>query len=211
MTSTRGRPSSASGMGSSPATRPRLRLPDRPDAEQGQRLGDVVALGAHRRGAPQHEADRVGVGARPRRGGARAARRRAATPTSHASGDGQRLRVDASRSCGRSAARGRRRGCGAPLGPGRHVAAVEPGEQVGRSRRRSRRRSGTSQLGDPRAASGRSSAPVAPAAARRAASTRRAARGPRRRRAAARRRRGRRRARRRRSPAATARARGAGG
>ena len=43
VTSTRGRPSSASGMTSRPVTRWLSLVPHGPDAEQGQRLGDVVA------------------------------------------------------------------------------------------------------------------------------------------------------------------------
>ncbi len=36
-------------------------VPDRPHAQQPQRLSDVVAGRAHRRGAPDHQTDRVGV------------------------------------------------------------------------------------------------------------------------------------------------------
>ena len=57
----RGRPSSASGMASTPVDPSGLGLPHRPDAEQGERLGDVVALGAGGGGAPQDQPDRVGV------------------------------------------------------------------------------------------------------------------------------------------------------
>ncbi len=39
-------------------------LPLRPDAEQGERLGGVVAPGAHGRGSPQHEAHGAGRPAR---------------------------------------------------------------------------------------------------------------------------------------------------
>ena len=42
---------------SKPVTRPARRLPDRPGADQRQRLGDVVAAGAHVGGAPGGQAD----------------------------------------------------------------------------------------------------------------------------------------------------------
>ena len=88
VTSIRGRPSSASGIGLDADDAARLRLPQGPDAEQRQRLGDVVALGAHRRRAPDHQPDRSRVGAVlgevARRRSASARRR----PTSQASGDG---------------------------------------------------------------------------------------------------------------------------
>ena len=110
MTSTRGRPSSASGMTSRPVDPPGLLVPHRPHAEQGERLGDVVALGAHGGRAPHDEAD----GARVRspvsarwRSTSRSARAR---PTSHASARRAPPWGRPSRSCGRSAARGRRPG-----------------------------------------------------------------------------------------------------
>ena len=114
-----------------PSTRRDSAVPHRAHAEQGQGLGHVVALGAHRAPCPTAPGrpcrGRSPVSARWR---STQARRPARRPTSHASGDGMRLADRRSRSCARSAARGRRRGSGAPLGPGRHVAAVEPGEQV---------------------------------------------------------------------------------
>ena len=49
---------------------PGLRLPDGPDAEQGEGLGHVVALRAHGRGTPQHQPDgaRAARPSRPRGG-----------------------------------------------------------------------------------------------------------------------------------------------
>ena len=55
VTSTRGRSSTDGGRISKPVTRPLAPLPDRPHADQRQRLGDVVAAGAHVRGAPGRE------------------------------------------------------------------------------------------------------------------------------------------------------------
>ena len=50
-------------------------VPDRADAEQRQHLGDVVAGGPHRRGAPHRQPDRARATRRCRRGSARAASR----------------------------------------------------------------------------------------------------------------------------------------
>ena len=87
VTSMRGRPSSASGIDLEAGDPLALDVPRRADAEQGERLGDVVALRPHRRRAPQHEPDRVGM----RAGLGEVALDEpsaSATPTSHASGDG---------------------------------------------------------------------------------------------------------------------------
>ena len=79
-------------------------VPDRPDAEQREHLGDVVAGGAHRRGAPHRQPDRlrpvarVGAVARQQRVGHRL--HRSPTPAGTGPPWGRR-----SRSCGRSAAR----------------------------------------------------------------------------------------------------------
>ena len=116
MTSIRGRPSSASGMTSIPVDPRGLRVPRRPDAEQRQDLGDVVALRAHRRRAPRHEPDHL----RQLAGlGAMAVEERVGEPAADLPGQlgGQRPRVDASRSCARSAARRCRPRVGAPDGP----------------------------------------------------------------------------------------------
>ena len=59
VTSMRGRPSSASGIGSRLVDPARRLVPDRPDAEQREHLGDVVAGGAHRGGAPHRQPDRL--------------------------------------------------------------------------------------------------------------------------------------------------------
>ena len=116
VTSTRGRPSSSRGH-ELEAGHPAGRLvPDRPHAEQPQRLGDVVAGGAHRAGAPDDEADRhrvlavVGDVALEQRVAERATRppRRCATGWPW----GRR-----SRSCGRSAARRPGRGSASRTGP----------------------------------------------------------------------------------------------
>ena len=57
-TSMRGRPSSSSGHHLEADHAAGLVVPDRPDAQQREHLGDVVALGAHGAGAPDGEADR---------------------------------------------------------------------------------------------------------------------------------------------------------
>ena len=104
VTSMRGRPSSASGHDLDARHALRLRVPRRPHAEQREDLGHVVALRAHRGGAPGDEADhpRQRAGLAP--GGGRAARRRAAgrppTTAPRAGRAGRRCR-----SCARSAAR----------------------------------------------------------------------------------------------------------
>ena len=63
VTSMRGRPSSASGIDFEAGHPLALWAPRRPDAEQGEGLGDVVAAGAHGGRAPQHQPDGGGVGA----------------------------------------------------------------------------------------------------------------------------------------------------
>ena len=63
VTSMRGRPSSASGITSTPTSAAILVLPDGPHAEQGEDLGHVVAVGAHGAGAPDADADRLGIAA----------------------------------------------------------------------------------------------------------------------------------------------------
>ena len=157
VTSMRGRPSSASGIASRPTTRRDSASHTGPDAEQGQRLGHVVALGAHERRAPQHEADGRAGRCPPRRGGARAARRPACTPTSQLSCGGQRLRVDRVE----VAAGGQHVGAAAgqrAAGPGGHVAAVEAGQQVVDLVGRSGRSVGHQPRRRPSARCGRSSA-----------------------------------------------------
>jgi len=62
-TSMRGRPSSARRDGLDAGEASRLLVPAGPDAEERERLGDVVALRAHGRCAPDHEADGLGRGA----------------------------------------------------------------------------------------------------------------------------------------------------
>ena len=63
-------------------------VPLGPDAEQREHLGDVVAGGAHRGGAPDREPDRRRGSRRSRRGSAAAASRPSPTPVSQASRDG---------------------------------------------------------------------------------------------------------------------------
>ena len=58
VTSMRGRPSSASGDRLETGHPPRGVVPHRPDAEQCEHLGDVVARRPHRRGAPHRQPDR---------------------------------------------------------------------------------------------------------------------------------------------------------
>ena len=69
VTSMRGRPSSASGIGVETDDPARHLVPARAHAEERQHLGDVVARRAHRRRAPHRETDRprplAGVGAVP--------------------------------------------------------------------------------------------------------------------------------------------------
>ena len=106
-----------------------LLVPRGAHAEQGEGLGDVVAVGAHRRRAPQHEAHRPGMGA----GLGEVAlddavgQRRADLPRQPGR---DRLRVD-----GVEVAAGRQHVGGAAARraarPGRDVASAEPGEQVG--------------------------------------------------------------------------------
>ncbi len=117
VTSIRGRPSSAErDRPRCPVTRARLRVPARPHAEQGEDLGHVVALGAHRRRAPGDEPDHP----RQRAGlVAVAVEQRVGEPRADVLG---RARTAAragrpSRSCARSAARRRGRGSGRPTGP----------------------------------------------------------------------------------------------
>ena len=104
VTSIRGRPSSATRHDLEAGDPARGVVPHRPAAEQRQHLGDVVALGAHRRGAPHGQADRRAGTRRCRRGAGRAASRRAPgrRPRRCATGSPWGRR---SRSCGRSAAR----------------------------------------------------------------------------------------------------------
>ena len=116
---------------------PARRFPHRPRADERQRLGDVVAAGAHVGGAPGGEAERLGIVADdPGSGGAAGLR-----PTS---GRGSRRWASApcgcraSRNCGPSAARragrasARRRGRAPRSGrPGRlSSAAISSGPQA---------------------------------------------------------------------------------
>ena len=106
-----------------------LLVPRRAHAEQGEGLGDVVAVGAHRRRAPQHEADGPGMGAGL-----------GEVALDEAVGQG---RADLPRQPGRDrlgvdgveVAAGRQHVGGAaarrPARPGRDVAPGQPGEQVG--------------------------------------------------------------------------------
>ena len=79
-------------------------VPDRPNPQQCQHFGDVVALGAHGAGAPDGQPDRRGIARRCRRGSGRRARSRAPcrSPRPAATGSPWDRR---SRSCARSAAR----------------------------------------------------------------------------------------------------------
>ena len=116
VTSMRGRPSSASGHDLDARHAPGLRMPRRPHAEQREDLGDVVALRAHRGGAPGDEADHP----RQRAGlGQVAVEQRVGEPPADLPRQlrGQGARVDASRSCARSAARRCARGSARPTGP----------------------------------------------------------------------------------------------
>ena len=141
---------------STPVTRRDSAVPHRPDAEQGQRLGHVVALRcAWPRSPTATRPTRLGVAARLARWRSIRRGRPARWPTSHASGDGSGLGVDASRSCARSAARGAIPGSGAPLGPGGTAPAVEARRAGRRSRPGCRRRAGTSRLAHPARASDR--------------------------------------------------------
>ena len=104
VTSMRGRPSSASGIGSRLDHPARRVVPDRPDTQQRKHFGDVVARGAHGRGAPDRQPDRLRpvavVGAVA--GQQRIGHRHAGFPGQPATAPPWGRR---SRSCGRSAAR----------------------------------------------------------------------------------------------------------
>ena len=144
VTSTRGRPSSASGTTSRPFTRWLSLVPAGPDAEQGQRLGDVVARRAHGGRPPQHEARRcVGYGARLGEVALHepVGQRPAHLPRQPATGSPWGR---PSRSCGRSAARWRAPRLGAPLGPAGTCAAGQTRRGGCRPRRSCARRAGTS-------------------------------------------------------------------
>ena len=130
VTSIRGRPSSASGVTSKPVTRRDASSQTGRHAEQRQHLGDVVALGAHRGGAPHGQPDRRRVGAGVGAGAARPATSASAAPTSQALPRRDRLRVD-----GVEVPPGRQH-VDQPAGrrpgrAGRHVAAVERAQHVG--------------------------------------------------------------------------------
>ena len=129
MTSIRGRPSSLGGHDLEAGDPPRRLVPARPAADQRQDLGQVVALGAHRRGAPHGEPDaaRVGPGVGQVPGQQRVGQRGADLP---GAAGRDRLRVD-----GVEVAPGRQH-VDQPAGrragrPGRHVAAVQGVQHVG--------------------------------------------------------------------------------
>ena len=135
VTSIRGRPSSASGIDLDADDAAVLLLPDRPHAEQRQDLGHVVAVGAHGAGAPDADADRLGIGARL---GAVALEHLAGQLLPDLPGGRRRqgaridgVEVAARRQDVSHAARRR------PARPGRDVAPVQAGQQIGRSRRSS--------------------------------------------------------------------------
>ena len=88
VTSMRGRPSSSARHDLEAGDPPRRVVPDRPAAEQREDLGDVVALGTHRRRAPDGQAD-ADAGTSPVSARWRASSESAsATPDVPASGDG---------------------------------------------------------------------------------------------------------------------------
>ena len=129
-------------------------VPDGADAEQGQRLGDVVALGAHVGGAPHDEPDGAGVVA-----GLGQVALDQPVGQGHADVPRQRRRDGLGVDGVEVAAGGQHVGAaagGGAAGPGGDVAAGEPGEQVGElvgrapqgrdQRRRDPRRVGSSAV-----------------------------------------------------------------
>ena len=184
-------------------------VPEGSHAEQGEDLGDVVALGAHVGRAPHHEADGAGI----RAGLGHVAfdqpvgQRPADVPRQRR---GHRLGVDGVEvATGRQHVGAAPRGC--PAGAGGHVAAGEAGEQVGELVGRAPQ-VGHQRRGDPAQRRVVTRAPTDPSPRAARASTRdRHAASSRSIVPGARRTRGRSRARRRPSPAATERCPGAGG
>ena len=140
-------PARPAGSTSSPRTRRLSALPDRPHAEQVEDLGDVVAVGAHRRRAPDDDARPLRVARPPRPGTSSSSASASACADLPGGRRRDRVRVDGVEVAAggqdvRHAARRR------AARPGRHVLAVEAAQQVARSRRVVRRRSGTSVVGD---------------------------------------------------------------
>ena len=123
VTSMRGRPSSASGTTSKPVTRRDASSQTGRQPEQRQHLGDVVALGAHRRRCPRRSARPSAATRRCRRGAGPAASRPARRPTSQALRRRDRLRVD-----------------GVEVAAGRQHVDQAAGRRAGRPGRRRNRR-----------------------------------------------------------------------
>ena len=182
VTSTRGRSSTASGSTSTPVTRPLIAVPGRAAAHQRQRLGDVVAAGAHVGGAPGRERHLPGPVAMAPADSARRSAPPSASPAAQAAGVGTArestaVEVAARRQHVGPAARGR------PAGPGRHEPAVQPAQQAGDLRRPARAPARVAaglrpRSGPPPSPTSSSSRASSPATSRRASSSSRSTVSP---------------------------------